>query len=101
MNTIEYLHKNGNDVVSGIHFTVNDLVFLKREQFDEIIINENKPTKEILNLEQIIERLEDLYKLAVATRAKSGVYNHEEYIENLEDVYSRLEKDFDVVINIK
>ena len=100
LSTIEYLYQNGNCVISGINFTKNDLVFLGENKLEELIINEGGSTEERMNVEQVIARLVDLFKLACATNAKSGVFNHEEYIENFKRASKLIENDFGFTINL-
>ncbi len=101
MTTIEYLYQNENCVVTGIHFTINDLVYLKKNKLEELTINYNKPTKEEMTEDEVILRLIDLYKLAKATNVTSGIFvTNDEYMENLDYVFGKLEKDFGVDLEV-
>lgn len=102
LSTIDYLHQNKNCLVLGMQYTINDLRFMKENGFDEIIINENKDTKEILTTEDVIERIEDLYKLVQVARVDSGIYNnHEAYMENLTYVLNKVMENHGVEIKLK
>ena len=83
MTTIEYLYQNENCVVTGIQFTISDLVYLKENKLQKLTINYEKPTAEEMTEVEVISRLIELYKLASATNVKSGILKESQNLTNL------------------
>ena len=63
MNTIEYLMKNELTILHGLGLTLIDYDYVKESGFKGIVINCNKPTHEELKLQDIIQRIRELFYL--------------------------------------
>lgn len=85
--TIEYLMKNNLKITDGLLFTLNDYKYIKGGNYEEIDINHTKPTKEILNLQDIIKRICELYYLH--KNRGNGEFHEDEILKIIE---KRLEK---------
>jgi len=104
MNTIDYLYKNDLNITTGIHFTIRDLIWHSNNPDEEVlVINGNKSTKEKHTKKDTVNRLNDLYKLAVSEQVclgETSVFDSsEKYLNNLTDVYRELEEDFNVIFD--
>jgi hypothetical protein len=60
--TMQYLIDNEHMPISGLKFTINDYLFVKRHKLQKIIINEGKGKREeVLTKEDIVNRIKELY----------------------------------------
>ena len=100
-NTTEYLRRNGHDITTGMVLTIHDLMFIMDSSGKEIKINADTKTEEILNLDDIIYRIKDLYFLAKTNGISTEKHGPIDYINNLDRTLLGLESDYNIKFGIE